>query len=106
MKQDELMNQVALAMMPDTNPSDVPMVPAPVQVVESMESAGEGRGAKRMSDETISSILDAHISSAEDWIGSEIQQQQAKAMEYYFGDPEGDLAPPRLPIDPTSSIPW
>ncbi|MCO1461202.1 plasmid partitioning protein ParF [Burkholderia multivorans] len=96
MNQDELMNQVGMAMMPDTNPSDVAMVPAPVQVVESIGSDDEPRGANRMSDETISSILDAHIRSAEDWIGSEIQQQQAKAMEYYFGDPEGDLAPPEV----------
>ncbi|KVL90768.1 hypothetical protein [Burkholderia stagnalis] len=100
MKQDELMNQIALAMMPDTNPSDMPMVPAPVQVVDSIDS-DEGRRNK-MPDEEISSILDSHIRSAEEWMGSEIQQQQAKAMEYYYGEPEGDLSPPD--VDDRSDI--
>ncbi|WP_321944547.1 portal protein [Burkholderia cenocepacia] len=102
MKQDELMNQVALAMMPDTNPSDMPMVPAPVQVVDEIASDSDAPGAAAMSDETISTILDAHIRSAEEWMGSEIQQQQAKAMEYYFGEPEGDLSPPD--VDDRSDI--
>ncbi|MCW3539326.1 portal protein [Burkholderia cenocepacia] len=102
MKQDELMNQVALAMMPDTNPSDMPMVPAPVQVVDEIASDSDAAGAAAMSDETISTILDAHIRSAEEWMGSEIQQQQAKAMEYYFGEPEGDLSPPD--VDDRSDI--
>lgn len=102
MKQDELMNQVALAMMPDTNPSDMPMVPAPVQVVDEIASDSDAPGAAAMSDETISTILDAHIRSAEEWMGSEIQKQQAKAMEYYFGEPEGDLSPPD--VDDRSDI--
>ncbi|KVM70128.1 plasmid partitioning protein ParF [Burkholderia ubonensis] len=100
MKQDELMNQVALAMMPDTNPSDMPMVPAPVQVVDSIDTDEGGRN--KMPDEEISSILDSHIRSAEEWMGSEIQQQQAKAMEYYFGEAEGDLSPPD--VDDRSDI--
>ncbi|MCW3641583.1 portal protein, partial [Burkholderia cenocepacia] len=86
----------------DTNPSDMPMVPAPVQVVDEIASDSDAAGAAAMSDETISTILDAHIRSAEEWMGSEIQQQQAKAMEYYFGEPEGDLSPPD--VDDRSDI--
>lgn len=81
---------------PDTSPGNIPMPGVPVQVISVMEAEepGEKRTKDSLDDYEIESIIDARIKDSVAWVGSEISNAQAKAMQYYLGQPEGDLAPP------------
>jgi hypothetical protein len=100
MDQAQLADLFEREMTPDTSPSNVAMPGVPAQEITVMgvddrEPAGfEDEGDIKMSDEEIDNILGMHIRNAVNWYGSEIATAQAKAMEYYLGLPQGDLAPP------------
>ncbi len=94
MNQEQLLEEIANSIMPDASPSPVPMAGVPMQIVESVITQPEK--PVKLSDDEISAILDQQISSAVDWVGSSIALEQAKAMEYYLGQPVGDLAPPDI----------
>ncbi|WP_430230507.1 portal protein [Paraburkholderia tropica] len=93
MDNDQLMQQLAQSMMPDTSPAATPQPGVPVQVVS---VAGDDSDPVEMSDTEISAILESHISQSQNWLGTGIAKEQEKAMRYYLGVPEGDLAPPDI----------
>lgn len=80
--------------LPDTSPANIPELGVPVQIIEMQGDDTEDVLA--MSDDEIDSILGQHIRTATTWVGSEIALQQAKAMKYYLGLAEDDLAPPAV----------
>lgn len=94
MDQNQLLEQVALSMMPDTSPAGVPEPGVPVQKITQI---GDGKPAPvKMEDSEIAAIVESHISQSQSWLGTGIAKEQEKAMEYYLGVPEGDLAPPAI----------
>jgi hypothetical protein len=94
MDQNQLLEQVALSMLPDSSPAGVAEPGVPVQQIT---QAGDDKPAPvKMSDEEISAIVESHISQSQNWLGTGIAKEQEKAMEYYLGLPEGDLAPPEI----------
>lgn len=100
MKQEQLMQEIEASLAPDTSPSVIPQPGVPQMEVIEMPAVGEPRVT--MSDDEITSILENHIVTAQDWIGSEVALAQAKALEYYLGEATGDLAPPE--VDDRSSV--
>lgn len=91
MDDNQLLEELAKSMAPDTSPSETPQPGVPVQRITEI---GEDTDAIVMSDDEISGIITGHISRAIDWVGSEIAHKQAEAMRYYLGEAVGDLAPP------------
>src|SRR5690349_6198544 len=91
MDENQLLEELAQSMMPDTSPSATPQPGVPEQIVTEV---GEDSDRVVMSDTEISAILESHISQSQNWLGTSIAKEQEKAMEYYLGLPEGDLAPP------------
>jgi hypothetical protein len=94
MDQNQLLEQVALSMLPDSSPAGVPEPGVPVQQITQMGSDGEA--PVKMSDEEISAIVESHISQSQSWLGTGIAKEQEKAMQYYLGLAEGDLAAPEV----------
>jgi hypothetical protein len=99
-KQEQLMQQVADSMAPDTSPSDIPQPGVPAMEVIELPSDQDNRVV--LSDDEITAILDNRIVESQQWVGSEIALQQAKALEYYLGEASGDLAPPE--VDDRSAV--
>lgn len=95
MDNDKLLDALAQSLAPDTSPSSIPMPGVPVQKIT---EAGDGSADDRvvMEDSEISAIIESHIAESQDWLGTSIALEQAKAMEYYLGLAEGDLAPPDI----------
>lgn len=83
------------SLTPDTSPAGVPMPGIDVQEIDVMGSDPTNEELV-MSDAQIDSILQRRIQNATNWMGSQISTAQAKAMQYYLGLPEGDLAPPGI----------
>lgn len=95
MDQKELEDLFEREMTPDSSPGNVPQPGVPVQVISVLgDDPAEKEGDVKMDDSEIDSILGMHISNSSNWYGSEISQQQAKAMEYYLGLAVGELAAP------------
>ena len=46
--------------------------------------------ARELDDEEIISLVDSEINGSSDYLDSEISSQQAKAMEYFYGEPFGN----------------
>jgi hypothetical protein len=97
MNEDDLARLFHDEQTPDTSPANIPMPGVPVQIVKVMESDDNADNENlEMSDADIDAILASHIRNSTTWLGSAISVQQAKAMEYYLGLAEGDLAPPGI----------
>lgn len=80
---------------PDVSPTGVP---APGVHVQDIQIFGHDDSNEdlEMSESEVDSILQRHIQNSTNWLGSQIATSQAKAMQYYLGLPEGDLAPPGI----------
>lgn len=91
MDDNQLLDALAQSMMPDTSPAETPEPGVPVQMVTEV---GRDDDHVTMPDTEISAILESHISQAQNWLGTGIAKEQEKAMQYYLGLAEGDLAPP------------
>lgn len=85
---------------PDTSPGNIPLTGVPIQIIRVQEDKEDPTNLKdedlEMSDAEIDAILGSRIKNSTTWLGSEISIQQAKAMQYYLGLAEGDLAPPGI----------
>jgi hypothetical protein len=46
--------------------------------------------ARELDDEEIISLVDSEINGSSDYLDSEVSSQQAKAMEYFYGEPFGN----------------
>lgn len=92
MDQEQLAKIYEKSMFPDSAPGSVP---EPGVQVQKIEHFGDDptEGPLSMSDAQVDSILQRRIQNATNWMGSQISTSQAKAMQYYLGLAEGDLAP-------------
>jgi hypothetical protein len=95
MDQEDLVELFQQTMYPDSSPAGVPEPGVPVQDIQVFGS-DESSEDLVMDDATIDSILQRHIQNSTNWMGSQISTSQAKAMQYYLGLPEGDLAAPSI----------
>lgn len=93
MTEQELAAIYEKSMTPDTSPGGSPLPGVPVQEISVL---GEDEDDVVLPDSQIDSILQRHIQNSTNWMGSQISTAQAKAMQYYLGLPEGDLAPPGI----------
>lgn len=50
----------------------------------------------KMKESDLNAILDAHITSSLGKEGGRLSEDRRKALEYYYGEPKGDLAPPDI----------
>lgn len=64
---------------------------------ESAEERGPAREQKGMSDDEVRYITDREITESSSWATGAIANERIKAMEYYLGLPQGDLAPSPIP---------
>jgi len=100
MEMDELEEMFRDDRKPDTAPGNIPLPSVPVQMITIQEAKDDPTNLKDedlvMSDAEIDSILAARIRNSTTWMGSAISVQQVKAMQYYLGLAEGDLAPPGI----------
>jgi len=92
MTEDQLAAIYEKSMLPDTSPAGVPMPGVQVQEIREFGEDDQDEPLA-MPDSEIDSILQRHIQNSTNWMGSQISTAQAKAMQYYLGLPEGDLAP-------------
>ena len=46
--------------------------------------------ARELDDQEIISLVESEINGSSDYLDSEISAQQAKAMEYFYGEPFGN----------------
>jgi hypothetical protein len=90
MTEDQLAEIYENSMMPDTSPGGSPLPGVPHQEITVL---GDDDDDIVLPDSQIDSILQRHIQNSTNWMGSQISTAQARAMEYYLGLPEGDLAP-------------
>lgn len=95
MDQQDLVELFEREMFPDSSPAGVPEPGVPVQDIQVLGS-DESSEDLVMDDSTIDQILQRHIQNSTNWMGSQISTSQAKAMQYYLGLPEGDLAAPSI----------
>lgn len=82
-------------MFPDSSPAGVPEPGVPLQAIDVM-GEDDTEEPLVMADSEIDQILQRHIQNSTNWMGSQISTAQAKAMQYYLGLPEGDLAAPSI----------
>lgn len=92
MDQQQLEQIIEQQMFPDSSPANVPMPGVQVQDIQEFGYDPDEQPLA-MSDAQIDSILQRRIQNATNWMGSQISTSQAKAMQYYLGLAEGDLAP-------------
>lgn len=96
MDESDLADLFERSQLPDTSPSPVPQPRVPVQDIKILGAEDMAEDIVVMEDSEIDNILQNHIRNATTWVGSQIATQQAKAMKYYLGLPEGDLSPPGI----------
>lgn len=95
MDQEQLTELFEKTMFPDISPAGVSEPGVPVQKIV-IQGEDETARPLKMSDSEIDSILQRHIQNATNWMGSQISISQAKAMRFYLGIAEGELAPPGI----------
>lgn len=99
MDEDQLAELFQRQQMPDTSPATIPEPGVPMQDITVMAVEDNNpenpydEGDVKMSDAEIQGILENHIRQSVTWFESAIAIEQAKAMEYYLGLQQGDLAP-------------
>ena len=93
MTEDQLAEIYENSMMPDSSPGGSPLPGVPYQEISVL---GDDDDDIVLPDSQIDSILQRHIQNSTNWMGSQISTAQAKAMQYYLGLAEGDLAPPGI----------
>jgi len=95
MDQQDLEELFAQTMFPDVSPAGVPEPGVQVQDIQVLGQDDSSEDLE-MDDSVIDQILQRHIQNSTNWMGSQISTSQAKAMQYYLGLPEGDLAAPSI----------
>lgn len=95
MDQQDLEELFEQTMFPDLSPAGVPEPGVQVQDIQ-VQGEDDSSEILDMDDSVIDQILQRHIQNSTNWMGSQISTSQAKAMQYYLGLPEGDLAAPSI----------